>query len=176
MLSLLIVLIILVNLTPVQTFLAKKATQVLSRKLKTKVSVQHVRVDFLNHLLIEGLYIEDHAHDTLLYAGEARVRITDWFFLKKDKPVITYIGLHDAYGHLYRTATSKEWNYQFVIDAFDKGKSDKTTKQNEFELDLKHLDLQRVRFHMDDAWVGSDMDFDVGSFQLQGKELDLKKK
>ena len=174
--GLIVVLVILLNLTPVQTFLAQKATQVLSRKLKTKVSVQHVRVDFLNHVLIQGLYIEDHAHDTLLYAGEARVRITDWFFLKKDKPVITYVGLHDAYGHLYRTATSKEWNYQFVIDAFDNGKSDKTQQQNEFELDLKHLDLERVRFHMDDAWVGSDMDFDIGGFQLDGKELDLKKK
>ncbi len=176
LIGIVVLLVISVNLTPVQNFLARKATETLSRKLKTTVSVKHVRIDFLNHLLIQGLYIEDHAHDTLLYAGEASVKITDWFFLKKDKPVITYVGLRDAYSHLYRTGTSKEWNYQFVLDAFDNGKKDKTKQQNEFELDLKKLDLQHVRFHMDDAWGGSDMDFDIGSLALNGRDLDLKKK
>ena len=174
--GLVLLLIIAINLTPVQNFLARRATQVLARKLHTTVSVKHVRIDLLNHLLLQGLYIEDHHKDTLLYAGEAQVRITDWFFVKDDKPVITYVGLKDVYGHLYRTATSKEWNYQFVLDAFDNGKKDKTKSQNEFELDLKKVELQRLRFHMDDAWVGNDMDFDIGSFKLDGKDLDLKKK
>lgn len=176
LLGLLIVLVISVNLTPVQNFLARKATETLSRKLQTKVSVKHVRIDFLNRLLIQGLYIEDQQKDTLLYAGEASVKITDWFFLKKEKPVLTYIGLQNAYSHLYRRAASSDWNYQFVIDAFDNGKKDKTASQNEFELDLKKVDLQQVRFHMDDAWSGSDMDFDIGSFTLNGRALDLKKK
>ncbi len=176
LLGLIAVLLISVNLTPVQNFLARKATETLSRKLKTTVSIRHVRVDFLNHLLIQGLYIEDHNKDTLLYAGEATVKITDWFFLKKDKPVLTYIGLQNTYSHLYRAATSKAWNYQFVLDAFDNGKKDKTKQQNEFELDLKKVDLRNVRFHMDDAWGGSDMDFDIGSLALNGKDLDLKKK
>ena len=167
---------ILVNLTPVQNFIARRVLVSLAEKLETKVSVKHIRVDLLNHVLIEGLYIEDKAHDTLLYAGEARLRITDWFFLRKDKPVITYVGLHNAYVHMYRTAKSDEWNYQFVIDAFDTGKKDSTKKQNELELDLKKADLQNVRFHMDDAWVGSDMDIDVGSFQVDAREIDLKKR
>jgi len=172
----LVLLVVLVNLTPVQNFMVRQATDVLARKLKTKVSIQHVRIDFLNHVLIQGLYIEDHAHDTLLYAGEARVRITDWFFLKNEKPVISYVGLKNTFGHLYRTAQSKEWNYQFVIDAFDDGSTSSKKSQSEFELDLKKLDLQQVRFHMDDAWTGSDYDFDIGSFLLEGRDLDLKKK
>jgi len=146
----------------------------LSDKLKTKVSIQHVRIDFLNHVLIQGLYVEDRAGDTLLYAGEARVRITDWFFIRKDKPVLKYIGLHDAYGHLYRTAQSDNWNYQFIVDAFDTGTKDSTKKQNEFELDLKKLDVRNVRFHMDDAWVGSDYDIDLGNVQVNAEEINLK--
>ncbi|HRO41704.1 MAG TPA: translocation/assembly module TamB domain-containing protein [Flavipsychrobacter sp.] len=159
-----------------QNYLARKATEILAGKLKTKVSVQQVRIDFLNHVLIQGLYIEDRAGDTLLYAGEARVRITDWFLLKKDKPVIHYIGLHNAFGHLYRTGTSDRWNYQFIVDAFDTGTKDTTKKQNEFELDLEKVDLRNVRFHMDDAWVGSDYDIDLGNVQIDAKEIDLKKK
>jgi len=136
-----------------------------------------VRIDLLNHLVIEGLYIEDHAQDTLLYAGHAEVRITDWFFLKKGKPVLSYIGLNNSYAHLYRTPASDIWNYQFVIDAFDTGpKKKKTNQSTEFEIDLKKVDLQNVRFHMDDGWVGNDMDFDVGSLLVSADEVDLKKK
>jgi len=150
----------------------------LAQKLNTKVAIKQVRIDFLNHVLIQGLYIEDRAGDTLLYAGEARVRITDWFIIRKDKPVIHYVGLHDAYGHLYRTATSDVWNYQFVVDAFDPGKPDTATpkKQNDFEIDLEKVDIRNVRFHMDDAWVGSDYDIDLGNVQLAADDIDLKKK
>lgn len=148
----------------------------LAEKLKTKVSIRHIRIDFANRLLIQGLYIEDRNHDTLLYAGEAELKVSDWFYVKGDKPVITYLGLHDAYGHLYRKPTSNDWNYQFVIDAFDSGPSDKTQSSNEFELDLKHLDLQNVRFFSDDAWSGDDMDITVGTALIDGKEIDLKKR
>ncbi len=167
----------LVNLTPVQNYIAKKATQILADKLKTKVSIAHVRIDLLNHVVIEGLYIQDHAQDTLLYAGKAEARITDWFFLKKEKPVLSYIGLHNAYVHLYRTPASDIWNYQFVADAFASNpKKKKTNQKTEFELDLKKLDIEHVRFHMDDGWVGNDMDFDVGKLALDANDLDLKKK
>ncbi len=138
--------------------------------------VEQVRIDFLNHVLIQGLYVEDKAGDTLLYAGEARVRITDWFIFRNEHPVVRYLGLHDAYGHLYRTRSSDEWNYQFVIDAFDTGVKDTTRKQNEFELDLEKIDLRNVRFHMDDAWVGSDFDIDVGNLQLDAEEINMREK
>jgi len=173
--SVVMLLVILVNLTSVQNFIARKAVESLATKLKTKVSVKHVRIDFLNHVLLQGLYIEDRSHDTLLYAGEAQLRITDWFFLQKEKPVLHYIGLHNAYAHLYRNAATKDWNYQFIADAFDTGPSKKQKDTAQFELDLKKIDLQNVRFHMDDAWIGSDMDFDVGSLTLDANNIDLRK-
>jgi len=171
-----VLLAVLVNLTPVQNFLARKAASILSDKLKTKVAIQHVRIDFLNHVLVQGLYIEDRAHDTLLYAGEASVRITDWFIFKKDVPVIRYVGLKNAYGHLYRTTANDVWNYQFMVDAFDTGPRDTTKKQNSFKMDLEKVVLENVRFHMDDAWGGSDYDIDVSALLLDANELNLQKK
>ena len=97
--SIIILLIILINLTPVQNFLSRQATSWLSRKLNTKVTLQHVRFDILNKVSLEGLYIEDRKGDTLLYAGQAQVKITDWFIFK-DRPLISYIGLKKAYANL----------------------------------------------------------------------------
>lgn len=157
-----------------QDYMAHKATEILSKKLKTKVSVEHLKFTLLNHVTLEGVYIQDQWNDTVLYAGEAQVRITDWFVFRKQIPVLHYIGLHDAYAHLYRKDSSSTWNYQFIIDAFSSGK--KTGKQQEFKLDLKKLDLGNVRFFMDDAWTGSDMDFNVGSFAVSTDKIDFDKK
>ncbi|MGN6567036.1 MAG: translocation/assembly module TamB domain-containing protein, partial [Flavipsychrobacter sp.] len=117
----------------------------------------------------------DHHNDTMLYAGEVQVRVTDWFFLRNTTPVLHYIGLHDAYVHLYRTPTSGEWNYQFLADAFSTKKTAKK-KSGTIEIDLRKVDLQNVRFHMIDAWVGDDMTYDVGNFQLDAKGVDFKQK
>ena len=164
----------MVNYTPIQNYLARQATDILSKKLKTKVTVSHLRFDFLNHFLLQGIYIEDKSHDTLLYAGEVQVRITDWFIFK-DKPVLHYLGLKNTFIHLYRTPVSNNWNYDFITDAFSTGK--KSTGNNKsIELDLQKIEFENVRFHMDDKWIGQDLDFDVGNFAINSDGLDFDKK
>jgi len=166
---------VLLDLTPVQNRLARWATGSLSEKLKTKVSVAHVRIDFLDHLLLQGVYVEDQAHDTLLYAGEIQVRITDWFIFK-DKPVLHYVGLKNAFVHLYRSPASNAWNSDFIIDAFGTAKKTPATDSKPIQLDLKKIELDNVRFHMDDKWFGQDLDFDIGNLAINSKGLDFNKK
>lgn len=64
---------------------------------------------------LDGLMVEDRAKDTLLYAGTARLNITDWFFLK-EKAVIKYVGLDNSVVNMNRK--DSVWNYQFLIDYF----------------------------------------------------------
>lgn len=166
--------VLLINYTPIQNLLARKAANILSEKIKTKVTIEHVHIDFLNHFLLQGIYIEDQAHDTLLYAGEIQVRITDWF-LFKDKPVLHYIALKNSFVHMYRTTISNSWNYDFIADAFSTGKKS-TGNSKSIEFDLKKIELENVRFHMDDKWIGQDLDFDIGNFAINSKGLDFNKK
>ncbi|MBC7552404.1 MAG: hypothetical protein H7257_00340, partial [Taibaiella sp.] len=166
----------LVNTTPVQNVIARRAAYWLSQKLNTKVLVAHVRIDFLNHMALQGLYIEDKAHDTLLYAGEARVRITDWFVFSK-KPVFHYVSLTNSYAHLYRKKNSAEWNYDFIAKAFETNdKKPHTADTSVFEFALEQVALNNVRFHFDDEWGGEDMDFDIGKLDLNANTLDFRKK
>lgn len=169
---------VLVNLSPVQNYLARQAAKALAEQLDTKVAVRNVRIDFLNHVLLEGLYVGDHAGDTLAYIGEARVRISDWFLFNQDVPVLKYAGLKNAYIHLYRLASGPDWNYKFIEDAFS-GKPDTTRPKKsgqQFKLDLKQIVLEQVRFHMDDAWGGYDYDIDIGSFHTSVDRLDFDKR
>lgn len=176
MVILLVSLILLVNYTPVQNFIAQKGADYLSKKLKTKVTIQHIRIDFLNHLEIKGLLIEDLSHDTLLYAGEAQVRTSDWFIFR-DKPVFHYLALHNSYAHLYRTASSKEWNYSFIEDAFGTNEKSKSSgKGKPIEFDLEKIELDNMRFHFDDKWIGEDIDLDLGSFLMNANDVNFDKK
>lgn len=155
--------------------MAKRAAAILADKLHTRVEVEGIRIDFANRLLLKGVFVGDQNRDTLLYAGSLELKITDWFFLKmkKETPVLRYLGLHDAFVQLKRPEDKPTWNYQFVLDAFDSGPSKKPKQKNDFDLDLKHLDLKNVRFHSTDAWAGSDMNIDVGSFLLDGRKISL---
>jgi hypothetical protein len=161
-------------MTPVQNFAASKVTAALSHKLKTTVSLRHIRIDLLNSLVLQGLYIEGREHDTVLYAGEVKFKVSDWFILRSEKPIIHSVELRNAYVHMYRKPTSNVWNYDFIVDAFS-GKKSSGTK-SDLSFDLQAVSLDQVRFHMDDAWGGSNMDFDIGSLALNLKTLDFKNK
>jgi hypothetical protein len=100
----------------VQNWLVGIATNRLSKSLGTEVSVKNVSFSFFNRLNMEGVLVKDKQKDTILYAGEFKVRITDWFFLK-EKAVLKYAGLENAIVKMQRTKDST-WNYDFILDYF----------------------------------------------------------
>jgi len=182
LIGLVVALVLALNLTPVQNWVARQAARILSDKLKTEVRVGSVRIDIRNRAVLRGLYVEDQRGDTLLYAGQAELRLSDWAVLHPSDPItVTYLGLHDTHAWMRRDSAAAGsaapvWNYQFIVDAFDTGPRDRTKKKNELILDLEKLDLQRVRFRADDAWLGKDMAAAVQSLQLTADEVDLRKR
>lgn len=155
-----------------QNQIVKKITQNLSKKLNTTVQIEHISIDFFNHLNLKGALILDQQKDTLLHAGQLTLRITDWFFLK-DQQELEYIGLENAYVNLHRTDTT--WNYQFLEDAFRTGKSQKEQK-NQFKLKIKDIDLKNIRFFYRDGWIGEDLLGRIGALHMKAKNIDLNQK
>lgn len=166
----------------VQNWLTQKVTNKLSKKLQTKVEVKNIKIDFMNHLNLNGAYIADKQNDTLLYAGELQFKITDWFFLKKDVPEISYIKLSDAVVNLKRETDTTLWNYDFIAAAFANNNTVrdttiKTQKNNEaIKFILKKVALNNVRFNSTDKWQGQDIFAKLGVLDLKINTLDLDKK
>ena len=163
---------LLLQTTPVQNWLVTRVSRTLSKELKTKVEVKHVEFSLFNKMLVEGVLIEDKKKDTLLYAGILKVNISDWFFFK-DKPVLNYIGLTNAYVNMNRT--DSVWNYQFIIDYFTAPKT-KSNNKNNLQLDLKILDLKNIVFNRIDGWLGQDMKGSLKKMYLVTDEINLSKK
>lgn len=138
--------------------------------MQTKVSITNVDFALFNKMQLQGVLIEDRDHDTLLYAGQVNVRITDWFFLK-DKAELQYIGLENAVVKFQRT--DSVWRQQFFLDYFSSPKTGIKKKDAGIEFDLKKIELRNVTFVKKDGWIGQDMTFYTGVMNLDANNINL---
>jgi hypothetical protein len=163
---------LLIQTSFVQNWLIGRVTGKLSHDLHTRVSIDHVDFSLFNKMLLEGTLVEDHNRDTLLYARQARVNITDWFFVK-DTAVLQYIGLDDATIKLQRK--DSVWNYQFLADYFS-GSSNKDSTKKEIVLDLKKLAFTHIHLLKKDGWRGEDMDLHLSAIDLDAEQVNFSAK
>ena len=124
-------------------------------------------------MLLQGTLVLDHQKDTLLYAGSAKVNITDWFFFK-DNITLKYIGLEDAYINLYRK--DSVWNYQFLEDYFSSPSSNKSDTSNKIDLNIKSVYLKNIMIDQRDEWKGVNMLVSLGLLDLNADLVDIKNK
>jgi hypothetical protein len=173
LLGIILLILLLLNITPVQNWVLGRVTTRMSKDLKTVVRIKHANLDlaFFNRFTLEGVLIEDRQRDTLLYAGGVKLRLSDWFFLS-DTLNLRYIGLQDATVKLQRS--DSVWNYKFIADYFagpSKGDSSKP-----INLRLETVSLANVTVLNRDGWRGEDLFLYLRSLQLNGKSWDLNNK
>lgn len=179
LLLLLITVWFLIQLTPVQNWLTKKASNWLSNELKTEVSVKHVEFSLFNKVLLEGVLVKDRNKDTLAYIGRAGANVNDWFFLR-DKIELSYISLEQTNFYLHRS--DSVWNYQFLVDYFSSPSASKDTTKQQTNLKLKDIELKQIRLMQKDEWRGQTMQgslqylkLNINTFDLPNKVIDITK-
>ena len=156
----------------IQNWVVSSVSAKLSYNLKAKVSIQHIDYSFFDKMNLKGLLIEDRKKDTLLYAGSAKVNITDWFFLKS-KTTLKYVSLTNAVVNMQRT--DSVWNYQFLVDYFSS--PPKTTgKKNTIEVDIKILELENIYFNKIDKWEGNTIHVSLKKLGLSTDNINFSKK
>ena len=153
-----------------QNWIARQVTKRLSKDLQTKVSIKHVDFSLLNKMHLEGVLIEDRQGDTLLYANDMKVRITDWFIFKKQAE-LKYIGLDDAIIKFQRKDSL--WSQQFLFDYFSSPSTGAPKKKAGIQLNLKQVEFNNVTFIKKDAWLGEDMTIKLGKLDLNASNLSL---
>ncbi|MEP7142075.1 MAG: translocation/assembly module TamB domain-containing protein [Ferruginibacter sp.] len=163
----------ILQLSVVQNYLVDQVAATLSDKLHAKVSVQHINYRFFDKMAMQGLLVEDQKKDTLLFAGNARVNITDWFFLK-NKATLKYVALDDAVVNMQRT--DSVWNYQFLVDYFGGPADSSAKREGGIEFDIKIFEFTNIEFNQIDKWVGKNMKVAVKKLNLYADDVNFKKK
>lgn len=161
-----------IRTSPVQTFLAQKATDFLSKELHTTIHVEKVSVVFFDRLALDGILVLDQQKDTLAYIKTLYVNLDDYDlkkrFIKFDKAEIDQGTIH-----VNRDKETGDYNYWFITDYFT-GRTTPSGKKP-FTLRSKHIKLTDVNFKYDDyrkSYSPYGMDFD--HLDLRHLNLDAK--
>lgn len=133
---------LLLNIGAVQNFAVRKATQYLSRKLETTVSIERLRLRGFSKLTAEGIYIEDYRGDTLIYARRLAANVSKSALLRK-KIVIGDVLLDEAKIYLY-TPTDGVLNIAELIGKF--GSDTTKTEKSSTRIALRNLAVRNSRF------------------------------
>ncbi|MFT4204753.1 MAG: translocation/assembly module TamB domain-containing protein [Chitinophagaceae bacterium] len=169
--AILLLVVLLLQTELFQNLIVKKVTKQLSDNLHTEIRIQHVSFSFFNRMNLEEVLVRDQKKDTLLYAGTFKLRITDWFFLKKNID-IKYVGLENAVVKIDRK--DSVWNYQFLMDYFASPKKEKKASRP-LNLDLQKIDFDNVTLSKTDHWNGQNINLHIGSLVVDARKVDFAK-
>lgn len=133
-----------IHLPVVQTFIVQRATNYLSKELKTEIHFDRISLSFIDEVAIDGFYILDLNKDTLLRADRLYAGISG-IFDKKSPVIIHRVNAEGADVHLQRSVDSV-FNHSFLIKYF---KSDKPSSGT-VVINLEEIHLSDSRFRYDD--------------------------
>jgi hypothetical protein len=146
-LGLIVLALVILNMTPVQNFIAQKVTQELSEKLGTQVRIGEVNLRMFNSLAINDFYLEDLKGDTLINAEELRGKISLLKLFKK-KIYIKSLVLENATVYISVDNEGKS-NLEFLQKLFEK-KKPKDAKEWAFYYQITDIKLNSIDFAFND--------------------------
>lgn len=136
---------LLFEIPAVQNFVAREATEIISRKLGTRISIDRVDIGLFYRVSLDGFYVEDFQRDTLLYAGRLDARIKS-LGLFGGGLVFSRAELSDARFCLRETPDG-EINIKQVVDKLSK--KDKARAEGKFRLEIERLETDGLDFCME---------------------------
>lgn len=155
-----IVFAFVIRTSPVQTYLAQKATEFLSRELNTTIHIDNVSIVFIDRVALDGVFILDQQKDTLASIKTVYVTL-DELNLDKNYIKLGQAELEKGHIHINRDKITGDYNYWFLSDYFSSGKTKSGKKP--MKINLSKLQLSDINFKYDDyrkSYSTFGMDFD----------------
>ncbi|HOY19823.1 MAG TPA: translocation/assembly module TamB domain-containing protein, partial [Haliscomenobacter sp.] len=159
---------------PVQNFARKKIVAYLEQKLGTALSIKRLDISFPKMLVLEGVYVEDKAKDTLLAGHQLKVDI-DLFQLLNNRVQINELVLKGITLKLKRQRPDQPFNYQFIVDAFATEEKNPSPDTSALIMAVDKLILDKTRLVFLDVLTGNDVDVYLGHAQLRIARIDASK-
>jgi hypothetical protein len=171
-------LFLLVQFPPVQNYLVRVVTQRVSTTLGTRVSIDYLRLTWLDQLNLEGVFVEDVYGDTLLYGGSlaANFNLNPAVLFQRGLE-IEALRLSDTRFQIRRDVGDAQSNLQIVMARLFPPKEG----GEPLNLNLKELSLERVHFSQRDSVRGKILEvyLEEGTARLNelnipGKLIDIE--
>lgn len=132
-----------------QTFMGKKASQVLSKRLNNEVTIEKIDIAFFDQIFLEELYVSDLKSDTLIHFRELEVDfdLYNFSFAENQFP-IDYVRLEHPTFNLRNYQGDDFSNLQFILDLFKTEEKDKDPV--DFQISVNQFELVEAKFEFSD--------------------------
>lgn len=164
-----ILLLACMRLPFVQTFVAAKITNSLSKQLGTAVSIEKVNINFIDHATIKGIYLEDENQDTLLYASQLEIDFALYKILQREVN-IENIHLSNSVVRVHQKIDSS-FNFSFIIDALAPKENADTTSSG-FSLAIGTVLLENADYTFNLLQAENKLTFSRFSVNMDNIDLD----
>ncbi|SHM47184.1 translocation/assembly module TamB domain-containing protein [Chitinophaga sp. CF418] len=188
-LALPVMVVLLLQLAPVQDYIRRQGELYLQKKLHTQVRIGYLRARGWRYLELKNVYVADKASKTLLFSGSLKVRYNLLAFINNELR-INGLEWDSVLVNVYRNQGDSTYNYQFILDAFVSKKTEPDTLAEEtgtsLQYRIKDVTFRQVRLRFADAEGGmtaivhfrelhvdpDDLLLDEGLYTFRGIELD----
>lgn len=182
---LLVAFFVAIRYPSVQTWLAQRATDYLSAKTGSRVSIEKVRIAFVTKADFINFYMEDLNGDTLIYAKELSIDFKTFSLFKKVLNV-SKIKLINGTVRIARDSTGTHTNIGDLLKKFSTDEAPASTPKpsvpTTWRLDLSRLSLLNtsVRYidhkaHLDLQVSVPTLDVSLNDFALEHRLIALKR-
>lgn len=145
-----LLLLIAVNNTAMQGYIAREAAVALSKKLGTRVAIGRAEVGLFNSLTLRDVQMDDRRGEPLLRAKllSAKLRLRS---LLAGHTELRSVSLLDGDIRLYKQRADSAANFAFVIEAF----ASRDTTPSRIDLRMGSIILRRVQLRYDERYRGA---------------------
>jgi len=174
-LAILFTLALLLNIPAVQTYVAAIVANKLTQKLGTEIRVDRVKIALPATVMLDEIYVEGNASDTLLYVERIFVSV-EIFKLIQQNVKFKELEIEGLVSHIHRKAPANQFNFQFIIDAFassDTLSVADTLPSQPWSVDIGTISLKNFYASYFDDVAGLNAVIHLGKLTLNMEETNL---
>ncbi|HRI20962.1 MAG TPA: hypothetical protein PLA68_08400, partial [Panacibacter sp.] len=169
-----ILVLILIQVPAVQNFAKNKAVSYLQDKIKTKVQIGKLSIDFPRQIILENVYFEDQQKDTLVAGNKISIDIS-LYKLLSNTVELNYLELDGIRANIYRLNKDTLFNFDYIIKAFAGAPAEEPVAADSsapMKFKIGTIELKKITATYKDDITGNDVYFYLGNFQTKVRTFD----
>lgn len=172
-LAVLVLLIVVLQFSVVQTWLSSKITTYISESTNTRITAERLRISPFDGIVLQHFAILGEKSDTLLHAGALNISLRkNLFYLINNTLDLSYLGLKDVQLNIVTEQESDTSNLQLFLSKLP-GQSGKKSDSAPFSFNVKEVDLSQIKIVIDNKKKGKKEVISLISGTLDINYIDL---
>jgi len=168
-----LLIVVLIQIPPIQNKLKNIAVTFLEGKIKTKVEIGKIEIGLPKKIILRDFYFQGQLNDTLLAGDKLAVDIS-LLKLLDNKVEINAIDLQKFTANISRNQDSV-FNFDYIIKAFASTPKTKPKDTASMQFSINKINFDKLRVRFNDAITKNNLDVYLNHFDTRIKKFDLDK-